>query len=98
MTAALGWAEIAAVAERFHALIREAVPQHVSEIDDLNCKQKDVCGTHVFCDPNDYFAEAFLQVVGRDIDVRDVFDLGAYQMAWGIARRRGFSREWERWA
>jgi len=32
--------------------------------------------------------------VGRDIDVRDGTDLCAYNIAWGLARRRGFSREW----
>lgn len=94
MCEVLGWDAIAKVAEQFHSLIREELGEHVREIDDINAKQRDVCATHLFTDPNEAFAEAFSKVVGREIDVRDGYDMAAYQIAWGLAKRRGFSREW----
>jgi hypothetical protein len=95
MAAACEWGTVARIAERFHALIREELRDRVREVDDMNARRPDVCATHLFTDPNDAFAEAFLEVVGRDIDVRDGGDMCAYNIAWGLARRRGFSREWD---
>lgn len=94
MTEFLGWGVAVKIAERFHGLILEAVPQHVAEIDEMNAKQKDCCATHLFCDPNEYMADAFFEVVGRDINVQSAYDLCAFDVAWGMARRRGFSRSW----
>jgi hypothetical protein len=94
MTELLGWATIAKVAERFHGLIREELKERVREVDEINARQRECCATHLFTDPNDAFAEAFLEVVGREIDVRCGYDMGAYQVAWGLAKRRGFSRTW----
>lgn len=94
MVEALGWDAIAKVAERFHGLVREELGDRVRDVDEINATQRDLCATHLFTDPNEAFAEAFLDVVGRDIDVRDGHDLAAYQIAWGLAKRRGFSRSW----
>lgn len=73
--------------------IREELGEHVYEVDDINAKQPDACATHLFTDPNVAFAEAFLKVMRREIDMRDEHDMAAYQIAWDLAKRRGFGRE-----
>ncbi|MDP3492871.1 MAG: hypothetical protein Q8R82_07135 [Hyphomonadaceae bacterium] len=94
MTEFLGWGVAVKIAEKFHERIRAELGEHLTEIDNLNAKQKDCCGTHLYCDPNDYMGDAFFETVGREINVQSGHDLAVFDVAWGIARRRGFSRTW----
>lgn len=95
MTEFLGWGVAVKIAERFHRLIRIELKDHLREIDDLNARQTDCCATHLWTDPNELMGEAFASVVGRDVDVQSAYDMAAFDVAWGIARRRGFSLSWE---
>lgn len=94
MTQFLGWGVAVKIAERFHGLIRVELKEHLREIDEINARQRDCCATHLWTDPNDMMAQAFSEVVGRDINVQSAYDLCAFDVAWGIAKRRGFSHEW----
>lgn len=98
MTEFLGWGVAVRIAEKFHGLVRIEVKEHLREIDEINARQRDCCATHLWTDPNELMGEAFAEVMGRDINVQSGYDMAAFDLAWGIARRRGFSREWERWA
>lgn len=48
------------------------------------------CATHDFCDANEMMAQAFNQIVGREISVQDGQDMCCVNTAWDIAKTNEF--------
>lgn len=48
------------------------------------------CHTHDFCDANEYMAEAFEKVMGREVNLQSDYDTWLWGQAWGLAKRECF--------
>lgn len=84
------------LAVAFHKLVREALAEHLEEIDRRNAaiENKNVCATHDFCDANMLMDEAFTERTGHEVDAEDKDDTLLWSAAWTIAAGHGFSKPW----
>ena len=74
----------------------ELPPAHFAEMQNLNSVADDgVCHSHDYCDANEVMAEAFAQVVGREIDLQSDDDRALWSSAWRYALTHGLGQDAE---
>ena len=88
------------LAKSFHAKVRQELAPYLARIDKQNVQyQKNygggVCATHDFADANKIMAVAFEECFGRAVVIHDSRDIDLWNHAWDIAKKHGFSKEWE---
>lgn len=77
------------LANRFAALIREWLTEdELAEVVEANAADPHYCATHDYCDPNEAMIQAFVEVMGRDLD--PIADEAAINAAWSAARAAEF--------
>jgi hypothetical protein len=83
------------LAREFHSIIRrEFDARELYAVDQRNQKHVDHCATHDFCDSNMLMLEAFMNVVGSDIDFENEVDCRLIDASWRLAKDNGFSQSW----
>jgi hypothetical protein len=93
-----------ALAQKFSKVLREwLTPEQMLDVVRLNKDEADkgICHSHDYCDANEAMNEAFKYFMGRDCylpgDAEEVGekavdeDMAAWNAAWEIAKRSGFS-------
>jgi hypothetical protein len=90
-------AQTAALAAEFVARLRaELSPAHFAEMQNLNSTADDgICHSHDYCDANMTMADAFEQVVGREIDLQSDDDRALWSAAWRHALTHGLGQDAE---
>lgn len=81
------------IAHAFGEVIhRETTPEQMAEINRRNAAEPNpsVCHTHDFADANEWMAEAFKQVMLRDVDITSDTDNALWNRAWTHAKSVGF--------
>lgn len=74
---------------RFSALIREwLTAEELAYVVATNAVNPHYCATHDYCDPNEAMIQAFVEVMGRDLD--PIADEDAINAAWSAARAAEF--------
>ncbi len=80
------------IAASFRRGLRSAIgASPLREVDQLNNAEPNphVCHSHDYCDANEYMAEAFRGVVGREIDLQSDEDSGLWAAAWARFKADG---------
>jgi len=90
-------AQIEAIGALFVEKLRaELPPAHFAEMQNLNSTADDgICHSHDYLDSNMTMAEAFEQVVGREIDTQDDDDRALWSSAWRYALTHGLGQDAE---
>jgi hypothetical protein len=85
------------IAARFVSLLRAMLtPQQFAEMQNLNSVADDgVCHSHDYLDSNMTMADAFEQVVGREIDLQSDDDRALWSAAWRYALTHGLGQDAE---
>lgn len=81
------------IARAFGSGIQEALNrEQFARLIDLNACEEDyrICHSHDFCDANQVFADAFITIVGRDIDTQSDADVTTWSDAWALAKEAKF--------
>lgn len=90
-------AQIEAIGALFVEQLRaDLTPEQFAEMQNLNSTADDgVCHSHDYCDANMTMADAFEQVVGREIDTQDDDDRALWSSAWRYALTHGLGQDAE---
>lgn len=85
--------DIEAIANEFSARLRECLTdEELAEVVRRNRAEPapDICHSHDFCDANIPMAEAFENLLERELDVSSDADAEICNAAWRLANQRGF--------
>lgn len=84
-------AEAARLAAAFSRIVRRDLSKELPQIVARNkMYADDICATHDFCDANMLMEEAWLEVVGSEIDLQSDAEAKLWSDAWSLAKKGEF--------
>lgn len=81
--------QVPQIAQAFVRKLREYLsPEQWAEMAQLNREESnpDICHSHDFCDSNVFIADAFEEVMGREVDLQSEADVDLLNAAWDHAK------------